>query len=930
MLFIHYVVIFMKKVTKYSLFTVFFVSILAYLLFPFLIEKYVKHSFSQKDWNIQEIRISHPGLTRSHLIRLKLEHKNYGQFEINNAKLRYSLLSLNSFKVDIDRIIFIPALDDQKHRSRNSKIESLNLSNFLPSKHLPQLPEINIRINHIDSPLFSSFTINESIENIHILLNSLQAELSVEAQLQAGDIVKSIFLVNTHNIASMSVIDQHSNKPLLMAEASIAEKPGSISITTATKFDVGDLIQFTSEKTNLPVFIPTKNSINGGQTHIAIATELPSNIEDILQANLLGSIEIKLDKITYITQQYGLESDLNVNFSYKLNNGDLELKLEPGNLENSIVSINRIQTGQSDPIINHLKIPEPIEINLPNITHANEKAIPEIIVSHPILLEFSQNEKSLATFNINNVVAENFSLKPFNLSRVLFEVSSRISLAQTNYAFNLSKLDFQDAILNSEKKISVSNNNLAISFPNPIQIDGQQLKLQDFIIVQPQIAIETSTIKLNLKEPRDLIDTPLAANINIQTQSLSHTATKVSGLNLEAQLELKEKKLTLNASQSGLSLHTNDAQVIKVPPLNYAVAMPFNNKISGLKSVGFDSIAIELRNQCDELLAAGRYSNNEEEQNFSASIERYFNPEATLRQWLNDRTLPIDFTGGRLTADIEWSQLKQQTGEQKRPKINLTLDGVNGIAPGASFEGVQLQLISPELKSSKQDWLFGITSSIFSVNTGTMLTDVSFNGRVIGTEKSWLIDTELFEGELWGGRLSIKDQKIDLSSDSPVNIELDSLSLSKAVEELKVDGLFTTGFVSGTLPMTISDTAVLLEKGELSAPAGGIIKYESDLSQSEDLDPQLKLTLDVLKNFEYEVLKSEASFNGEVLQLKSSIRGRNPEFYDGHEVNLNHNANIDFPPILQAMRIRSGLETQIQEFFAKKTAQDLHKPFCQR
>ena len=927
----------MKKVTLYSLYTVFFVSLLSYLLSPLLIETYVKHSFGQKGWNIREIKISHPSLTKSKLIRLKLEHANYGQIEINDAELKYSLKSLNSFNLDIDHITIEQPFNNQKYRDRDGSTESLNLSGFLPSKHLPQLPEINVRINRVDSQIFKSFTTSSSIENIRIAANSLQTELSAEARLHSGNIIKSKFLVNAHDIVSLSVIDQRSDKPILLAEVSIVEKPGTILLNTKTKFDIGELIQLSPKKTSLPAVKTEDKSINGGRTHIAITAELPSNIENILQKKLLGSIEIKSDKITYIAEEYGLESDMHLKFFYKLNGGDLELKLVPGNPENSTASTSQIQVKQSDPLTNRLKIPEPVKINLPGIMHSSSKKTLDISITSPILLEFSQNEKNLAAFNINQIIAEDFlskhltSSRPFNFKSATFKIDSRIDLEKTNQAFNLSKLYFNNSTLNFANSISINDDHLIANFSKPILIDGQKIELQDFHIIQPQITIEPSTIKLNLKEPDNLIDVPLTANVKIQTQSISRQQSKISGFNIDARLELTEDKLMLNASQIGVALQTNDHQTINVPPLKYAVTVPFKNKINNFKNMVAGSISFELRNQCDEILARGSYADNKDEQSFNATMERYFNPEATLRQWLNDRTLPIDFTGGKLTADIEWSQLKLHTNAQKKhPKINLILDGINGIAPGASFEAVQLQLISPELKSNKHDWLFEITSSIYSVNTGTLLTDVKFDGQVIREEESWLIDTELLEGKLWEGRFSIKDQTIDLSGDSQVNIKLDSLNLAKAIEELTVDGLFTTGLISGTLPMTISDTAILLKKGELNAPAGGVIQYESDLSQSEDLDPQLKLTLDVLKNFEYEVLKSEASFNGEVLQLKSSIRGRNPEFYDGHEVNLNHNANIDFPPILQAMRIRSGLETQIQEFFAKKTAQDLHKPFCQR
>jgi hypothetical protein len=117
--------------------------------------------------------------------------------------------------------------------------------------------------------------------------------------------------------------------------------------------------------------------------------------------------------------------------------------------------------------------------------------------------------------------------------------------------------------------------------------------------------------------------------------------------------------------------------------------------------------------------------------------------------------------------------------------------------------------------------------------------------------------------------------------------------------------------------------------GEMRSVDNGKIRYTTPLSKSADLNEQLKLTLDVLENFDYSSLSSKIVYDADTLLLKSSIVGKNPDIKNGQTINLNLNTEVGLKGAIEVMRIQSGIDSRIEKFVASKAAPNNKQYFCQ-
>jgi hypothetical protein len=181
-----------------------------------------------------------------------------------------------------------------------------------------------------------------------------------------------------------------------------------------------------------------------------------------------------------------------------------------------------------------------------------------------------------------------------------------------------------------------------------------------------------------------------------------------------------------------------------------------------------------------------------------------------------------------------------------------------------------------------------------------------------------LIRIDRFSAGLFGGRLLLPQaQSWDFAAPSnQLTLQAQQWQLADLVALQKNTDIQAQGTLEGELPMTITAGRLIIDDGYLHAlPPGGSIRYTpNDASQSLAAgSPELGMALDLLSDFQYQVLSSRVQLDaaGNLL-LGLSLQGSNPSRYEGQPINFNINLEQNLDPLLQSWRLSGKLVEQIE------------------
>ena len=140
-----------------------------------------------------------------------------------------------------------------------------------------------------------------------------------------------------------------------------------------------------------------------------------------------------------------------------------------------------------------------------------------------------------------------------------------------------------------------------------------------------------------------------------------------------------------------------------------------------------------------------------------------------------------------------------------------------------------------------------------------------------------------------GGRVSMEKVSVPLYSDAPIRflLHLKKVSLSTLMAGATGNKATATGSISGAVPVTVRRNGEFsLHAGKFKADGGGTLTLSPELLPGDN--PQMQMMRDVLKDFQY-VVFDMALQNADSKQLSMllSLRGHNPEVYNGRQINLN-------------------------------------------
>jgi Dicarboxylate transport len=177
---------------------------------------------------------------------------------------------------------------------------------------------------------------------------------------------------------------------------------------------------------------------------------------------------------------------------------------------------------------------------------------------------------------------------------------------------------------------------------------------------------------------------------------------------------------------------------------------------------------------------------------------------------------------------------------------------------------------------------------------------------------------ETFTAGLFGGEVCLPDAQFwDFSAPSnKITLRARDWQLGDLVALQPNADIHAQGILEGELPVTIADGRIIIEQGYLRAlPPGGFIRYISDEKGRAlaDSNPELAMAIDLLSDFQYEVLRTDVQLDkaGNLL-LGLSLAGSNPAHYEGQAINFNINLEQNLDPLLQSLRLSDNVTKRIE------------------
>jgi len=261
-----------------------------------------------------------------------------------------------------------------------------------------------------------------------------------------------------------------------------------------------------------------------------------------------------------------------------------------------------------------------------------------------------------------------------------------------------------------------------------------------------------------------------------------------------------------------------------------------------------------------------------------------FLPEATepgdlspaLGALVTDMRGPLAFAGG-ITWDADGirSSGSLELGPLSFAAAGLRLSGLEG--------SIALASLLPLSTVGSQELRLG------AANIGLPLTD----GRLVFVlEPGGRISVEDLRFDLAGGRLSADPFILDLSrpQDTAVTMRANGVDLEKLVILSGIDGLQGKGELTGRLPLALTADGLTIADGLFEAAGGGVLRYIPEelpaFLKGDDL--RSRMLRDALQNFQYDSLSLTLSGDvGAEQRIALSASGANPDFLEGHPVELN-------------------------------------------
>jgi hypothetical protein len=175
---------------------------------------------------------------------------------------------------------------------------------------------------------------------------------------------------------------------------------------------------------------------------------------------------------------------------------------------------------------------------------------------------------------------------------------------------------------------------------------------------------------------------------------------------------------------------------------------------------------------------------------------------------------------------------------------------------------------------------------------------------------------------LAGGQVSLAPAQLAL--DAPVqqlNLQVDRLGVDELFQLIGVAGLSGEGQISGTIPVSLFPSGVVIKDARLASIGPGKLKYDKAAAPAmiKSAGDSVNMALDALSDFHYKelILTLQRELTGDA-NLGLHISGNNPSFYNGYPVEFNFTASGRLDEVLRkglaGYQVPAMIEQRLNDF----------------
>ncbi len=475
------------------------------------------------------------------------------------------------------------------------------------------------------------------------------------------------------------------------------------------------------------------------------------------------------------------------------------------------------------------------------------------------------------------------------------------------------------------------------SKPNKIEFDvlkkgliqAKSLSTGEITLLEPRLNIEKQKTRIDLL---DTIGAPPATvtpiKISLQTKLKSGPSISTDQLTLDANVSINQQAFIADFQTSPLEVTFAQENKHQKTTPTYLPPIKMNTRrnLSGKEK---NTFYLTVRNICDDILVTGILSQLNEQSALRLDWGHSFTKKATFSKWLNTSMLPVDLHSGEIQGSLNLNL----TNGAELTDLSLSIKKGAGLSKVGTFSDVQLSLSSTPVESLQnhaKSLRYQLNASIGQVNTGFEVSNIRFKAEVYEKESEWFTLVQDAQSSIFGGSAKIEQKELKVDDDIQFKVLLDNLELKRIVETQQMQNLNATGTMSGYIPVRIRDGGFSIEDGILKGTTPGKIQFKNPLEDGGGIaNQQLKLTLDILKDFDYSKLESEVIFDKKTLTIQSALAGKNAKFENGRPVNLNLNTEIGLAGTFELMRIQTGIHANIEKFVNSKVKASNTTYYCE-
>jgi len=664
----------------------------------------------------------------------------------------------------------------------------------------------------------------------------------------------------------------------------------------------------------------------------------PKQVE-LLKDELRGKIPLETFSITNLKLQGDLpllliDKDIQLQASFENKAIQAEINMDPAS--DTQLNIDIQSSDSFHGAVNLVLLKQDTEVLAVNILLQPEslagkivsqiEPMRDVLLQTALLADFPESSGSiLVDFDIplSSTMEKSFSVKA-TVSDPVFPVLTAASVQLQLFG----RLSDNELLLGEESNFQADNLLLGkTGFEKLfVELQGSFSKQKDqllFELAKQQNFQVTgfSTEKAQISELNVHLDRPVQLFSHKKTLSVNSDGLRIDPLQIQEGERLYEigelyfSDFKINNSVAGLELFAHYSSPAVVVNAN-GQQLPLK-ELSGTVQLNNNSLTVELQFAPEELPARMQVDLSHDLITGSGSAkiktDRRINVDGdgdSLANLITFWPYPFNLDGGKIAfkADGSW-----KPKEKLKVSAFVSVTGGQGFYKQFLFNGLDVRqdlAVLPELYS-KSSGSFSLKQLIGGLDAYDIKTDV--NLLAVESGPLPLIQITDFSASLFDGTVSSKEVNYDLNMpDSRFFVDVEAMDLDKLVSIIKMDALYVTGEISGSIPVKIKGKEISVESGHLhSNNPGGEIRYTpGDMNQAGLTAYALK----AVEELQYQILQVTANYlpSGQ-LDLDIGLKGISPALDTRRPVHLNIHAEQNLPALMQSLRFSKGLTEELDK-----------------